>query len=95
MLSQFVSTIKETSLGYVISVNELTFAANQINNTAADQAVPGVRDPGVDLLRAVLHADAGATALERSIEAKRAGPRASRAGVAGRGGRSSRWLAEP
>lgn len=33
MISQFVSTIKETSLGYVISVNELTFAANQINNT--------------------------------------------------------------
>ena len=33
MLSQFVSTIKETSLGYVISVNELTFAANQINST--------------------------------------------------------------
>lgn len=32
MTSQFVSTIKETSLGYVISVNELTFAANQINN---------------------------------------------------------------
>lgn len=33
MLSQFVSTIKETSLGYVISVNELTFAADQINST--------------------------------------------------------------
>lgn len=33
MISQFVSTIKETSLGYVISVNELTFAANQINGT--------------------------------------------------------------
>jgi polar amino acid transport system permease protein len=32
-ISQFVSTIKETSLGYVISVNELTFAANQINTT--------------------------------------------------------------
>jgi polar amino acid transport system permease protein len=31
MISQFVSTIKETSLGYVISVNELTFAANQVN----------------------------------------------------------------
>jgi polar amino acid transport system permease protein len=31
MVSQFVSSIKETSLGYVISVNELTFAANQIN----------------------------------------------------------------
>lgn len=33
MISQFVSTIKETSLGYVISVNELTFAANQVNST--------------------------------------------------------------
>ena len=33
MLSQFVSTIKETSLGYVISVNELTFAANQANSS--------------------------------------------------------------
>lgn len=32
MLGQFVSTIKETSLGYVISVNELTFAANQVNS---------------------------------------------------------------
>src|SRR5512140_1583328 len=32
MLSQFVSTIKETSIGYVISVNELTFAANQVNS---------------------------------------------------------------
>src|SRR6476660_9725502 len=32
MLSQFVSTIKETSLGYVISVNELTFSANQVNS---------------------------------------------------------------
>ncbi len=33
MISQFVSTIKETSLGYVISVNELTFAANQVNSS--------------------------------------------------------------
>lgn len=32
MISQFVSTIKETSLGYVINVPEITFAANQINN---------------------------------------------------------------
>ncbi|PWF21488.1 amino acid ABC transporter permease [Corticimicrobacter populi] len=37
MTSQFVSTIKETSLGYVISVNELTFAANQINNMVLTQ----------------------------------------------------------
>lgn len=33
MISQFVSSIKDTALGYVISVNELTFAANQINGT--------------------------------------------------------------
>ena len=33
MISQFVIVIKETSLGYVISVNELTFAANQVNTT--------------------------------------------------------------
>lgn len=32
ILSQFNSTIKETTLGYVINVPELTFAANQINN---------------------------------------------------------------
>jgi polar amino acid transport system permease protein len=32
ILSQFVSTIKDTTLGYVINVPELTFAANQINN---------------------------------------------------------------
>jgi polar amino acid transport system permease protein len=32
MLSQFVSTIQETTLGYVINVPELTFASSQINN---------------------------------------------------------------
>lgn len=32
LLSQFISTVKETSLGFVISVHELTFAASQINN---------------------------------------------------------------
>jgi polar amino acid transport system permease protein len=33
LITQFVSIVKDTSLGYVISVNELTFAANQINST--------------------------------------------------------------
>ncbi|ACL55915.1 amino acid ABC transporter permease [Methylobacterium nodulans] len=32
MVSQFVSTIKETSLGYIIAVQELTFATNQLNS---------------------------------------------------------------
>lgn len=33
IVSQFVSSIKDTALGYVISVNELTFAGSQINAT--------------------------------------------------------------
>jgi polar amino acid transport system permease protein len=32
MLGEFISTIKETSLGYVVGVQELSFAANQVNN---------------------------------------------------------------
>jgi len=32
MLSQFISTIKDTTLAYIINVPELTFAANQISN---------------------------------------------------------------
>lgn len=37
MLSEFISTIKETSLGYVIGVQELTFAANQVNSQLLTQ----------------------------------------------------------
>jgi polar amino acid transport system permease protein len=33
LVSQFVSTIKDTALGSVISVTELTFAANQVNTS--------------------------------------------------------------
>ncbi|MCR6497419.1 amino acid ABC transporter permease [Shinella sp. CPCC 101442] len=32
MLNQLVSTVKETSLAYIIATQELTFAADQINN---------------------------------------------------------------
>lgn len=32
MVGQFVTTIKDTSLGYVIGVQELTYAANQVNS---------------------------------------------------------------
>ncbi|MCY0385905.1 amino acid ABC transporter permease [Robbsia sp. Bb-Pol-6] len=32
MVTQWVSTIKETSLGYIINVQEISFAADQINN---------------------------------------------------------------
>jgi polar amino acid transport system permease protein len=33
MLSQLVSTVKETSLAYIIATQELTFSADQINNS--------------------------------------------------------------
>jgi polar amino acid transport system permease protein len=33
LLSQFISTVKETSIGYVISVQELTFEASQVNSS--------------------------------------------------------------
>jgi polar amino acid transport system permease protein len=33
LISQFVSTIKETSIGYVISVHELTHSAGQVNSS--------------------------------------------------------------
>jgi polar amino acid transport system permease protein len=39
LLSQFVSLIKETSLGYVISVNEFTFAAAQVNTALLTKPV--------------------------------------------------------
>ena len=51
ILSQFVSTIKETTLGYVINVPELTFAANQINNQLLTKPFQVFFDPGDYLLR--------------------------------------------
>lgn len=73
MLGQFVSTIKETSLGYVISVNELTFAANQVNSSLLTKPFP------VYLLLAIIYfvlcfsLTQLARHLERRITARRAG----------------------
>jgi polar amino acid transport system permease protein len=81
MLSQFVSTIKETTLGYVINVPELTFAANQINNQLLTKPFQ------VFFILAVIYyvlcwsLTRAATALERRIEAKRAGLHASTAQI--------------
>ncbi|WP_062205333.1 amino acid ABC transporter permease [Aureimonas sp. AU12] len=75
ILSQFVSTIKETTLGYVINVPELTFAANQINNRLLTQPFEVFF-----ILAAVYYVICWsltkvATTLERRIADKRAGPR--------------------
>lgn len=76
MLGQFVSTIKETSLGYVISVNELTFAANQVNISLATKPFQ------VFLILATMYFILCFTltqlvrTLEKSVNARRAGPQA-------------------
>jgi len=75
MLGQFVSTVKETSLGYVISVNELTFAANQINSILLTKPF------GVYLILALTYFAVCFTLtqlarqLERRIASRRAGAR--------------------
>jgi len=78
LLSQFVSTIKETTLGYVINVPELTFAASQINNQLLTKPFQ------VFFILAVLYFVICwsltwlADWLERRIAAKRSGANAAR-----------------
>jgi len=75
MLSQFVSTIKETTLGYVINVPELTFAANQINNQLLTKPFEVFFILAVIYYAVCWSLTRAAIALERRIEARRAGPR--------------------
>lgn len=73
MLSQFVSTIKETTLGYVINVPELTFAANQINNQLLTKPFQVFFILAVIYFVVCWSLTQAATALERRIAARRAG----------------------
>jgi polar amino acid transport system permease protein len=73
MLSQFVSTIKETTLGYVINVPELTFAAGQINNQLLTKPFEVFAILAIVYYVVCWSLTWAATALERRIEAKRAG----------------------
>ena len=82
MLSQFVSTIKETTLGYVINVPELSFAANLINNQLLTKHFEVFFILAVVYYVVCWSLTRAATTLERRIETKRAGPRAARAPAA-------------
>src|SRR5450631_1283086 len=73
ILSQFVSTIKETTLGYVINVPELTFAANQINNQLLTKPFQVFFILAVIYFVVCWSLTQAATALERRIAARRAG----------------------
>lgn len=76
MISQFVSTIKETSLGYLISVNEITFAANQINNTLLTKPFPVFLILAITYFLLCFSLTQLARSIERRITRKRSGTRA-------------------
>jgi polar amino acid transport system permease protein len=78
ILSVLVSTIKDTTLGYVINVPDLTFAANQINNQLLTQPFQVFF-----ILAAVYYVICWsltqvASVLERRIARKRAGTAAQK-----------------
>lgn len=79
MLSQFVSTIKETTLGYVINVPELTFAASQINNQLLTKPFQVFFILAVIYFVVCWSLTWAAGRLEQRIETKRAGAGAGRA----------------
>ncbi len=83
MLSQFVSTIKETTLGYVINVPELTFAASQINNQLLTKPFEVFAILAVIYYVVCWSLTRAAKALEKRIETRRAGPRRTAAAAVG------------
>jgi polar amino acid transport system permease protein len=82
MVGQFVSTIKETSLGYVISVNELTFAANQINSALLTQPFQVFAILAAIYFLLCFSLTQLARRLERRITRRRAGVNGAAAGGA-------------
>ncbi len=77
ILSQFISTIKETTLGYVINVPELTFAASQINNRLLTKPFEVFLILALTYYVVCFGLTAAATWLERRIATRRAGPGAA------------------
>ncbi|MEK8028252.1 amino acid ABC transporter permease [Pseudaquabacterium rugosum] len=76
MVSQFISTIKETTLGYVINVHELTFAASQVNNQLLTKPFHVFAILAGVYFVVCWSLTQLAEALERRIARKRQGPRA-------------------
>lgn len=73
LIGQFISVVKDTSLAYVISLNEVTYAANQVNNALLTKAFQ------IFLILAMIYLILGhliarfARHMERRIADKRAG----------------------
>ncbi|MGV2290762.1 amino acid ABC transporter permease [Trinickia sp. YCB016] len=73
MLTQFVSTIKETSLGYIINVQEISFAADQINNRLLTKPFPVYLILALSYFALCYALTQFAQHLERRVTRKRAG----------------------
>ncbi|MFG1270697.1 amino acid ABC transporter permease [Xanthobacter versatilis] len=71
LLSQFVSLIKDTSLGYIISVNEFTFAAAQVNNTLLTKPVQVFSILAITYFLLCFSLTQSARVMERRMLAKR------------------------
>jgi polar amino acid transport system permease protein len=73
MVTQFVSTIKETSLGYIINVQEISFAADQINNRLLTEPFPVYLILALSYFALCYALTQLAQYLERRVTRKRAG----------------------
>ncbi|MDR6392518.1 amino acid ABC transporter permease [Paraburkholderia phenoliruptrix] len=73
MVTQFVSTIKETSLGYIINVQEISFAADQINNRLLTKPFPVYLILALSYFALCYALTQLAQYLERRVTFKRAG----------------------
>lgn len=73
LISQFVSIIKETTLGYVINVQEMTFAASQVNNQLLTKPFQVYAILAVTYYLLCYSLTRLATTVERRIERKRQG----------------------
>ncbi|MDP9650955.1 amino acid ABC transporter permease [Paraburkholderia caledonica] len=73
MVTQFVSTIKETSLGYIINVQEISFAADQINNRLLTKPFPVYLILALSYFALCYALTQLAHYLERRVTRKRAG----------------------
>lgn len=73
MVTQFVSTIKETSLGYIINVQEISFAADQINNRLLTKPFPVYLILAMSYFVLCYGLTQFAQYLERRVTRKRAG----------------------
>lgn len=73
LISQFISTTKETSIGYVISVHELTHAANQVNSALLTRPLEVFATLSVIYFVVCFSLTRCAQAVDRRIARRRAG----------------------